>query len=69
MVDAVFGQELLTANTPEDYIGTINTLLVDQNQAIAIGQAARQRVIERYSWAAHMSGIDRYLSDSQNTTQ
>ncbi|MBK7417559.1 MAG: TIGR03087 family PEP-CTERM/XrtA system glycosyltransferase [Dechloromonas sp.] len=68
-VDAVFGQELLTANTPEDYIGTINALLVDQNQAIAIGQAARQRVIERYSWAAHMSGIDRYLSDSQNTTQ
>ncbi len=68
-VDAVFGQELLTANTPEDYIGTINAMLVDQNQAIAIGQAARQRVIERYSWAAHMSGIDRYLSDSQNTTQ
>jgi sugar transferase (PEP-CTERM/EpsH1 system associated) len=68
-VDAVFGQELLTANTPEDYIGTINALLVDQNQSIAIGQAARKRVIERYSWAAHMSGIDRYLSDSQNTTQ
>lgn len=68
-VDAVFGQELLTANTPENYIGTINALLVDQNQSIAIGQAARKRVIERYSWAAHMSGIDRYLSDSQNTTQ
>jgi len=68
-VDAVFGQELLTANTPEDYIGTIMALLVDQNQSIAIGQAARKRVIERYSWAAHMSGIDRYLSDSQNTTQ
>ena len=64
-VDAVFGQELLTASTPENYIAAINTLLDDQSKSIAIGQAARQRVIERYSWAAHMSGIDHYLSNPQ----
>jgi sugar transferase (PEP-CTERM/EpsH1 system associated) len=68
-VDAVFGQELLTASAPEDYITSINTLLGDQIQSIAIGQAARKRVIERYSWSAHMSGIDCYLSNPPTAPQ
>ena len=61
-VDAVFGQELLTASTPDDYIQRITKCLEDPTESSAIGQAARKRVIERYSWKAHMSGIDRYIS-------
>ena len=68
-VDAVFSQELLTASTPEDYIASINAMLGDQIQATTIGQAARKRVIERYSWSAHMSGIDRYLSNPPTAPQ
>jgi glycosyltransferase involved in cell wall biosynthesis len=63
-VDAVLGQELLTANTPDDYLQAINTCLENPEKSTTIGQAARQRVIERYSWKAHMSGIDRYISSS-----
>jgi polysaccharide biosynthesis protein PslH len=60
-VDAVTGQELLTATSPEDYINTIIQMLDALETAAAIGKAARQRVIERYSWEAHMKAIDPYL--------
>ncbi|MFN4343275.1 MAG: TIGR03087 family PEP-CTERM/XrtA system glycosyltransferase [Azonexus sp.] len=63
-VDAVSGEELLQAATPDDYIATIDGLLRDPEQANRIGQQARQRVLARYSWAAHLAGIDRYLPDS-----
>jgi sugar transferase (PEP-CTERM/EpsH1 system associated) len=63
-VDAVLGQELLTANTPDDYLQAIKTCLENPGKSATIGRAARQRVTERYSWKAHMSGIDRYISSS-----
>ncbi len=63
-VDAVSGEELLQAATPDDYIATIDGLLRDPEQANRIGQQARQRVLARSSWAAHLAGIDRYLPDS-----
>ncbi len=63
-VDAIFGQELLTSNTPADYIQTITKCLENPLASSALGQAARKRVIERYSWKAHMSGIDPYISSA-----
>jgi polysaccharide biosynthesis protein PslH len=60
-VDAVAGQELLTATSPEDYISAISQMLEGPETAATIGEAARQRVIERYSWEAHMKAIDPYL--------
>jgi len=60
-VDAVAGQELLTASSPEDYISAISQMLEAPETAAAIGGAARLRVIERYSWEAHMKAIDPYL--------
>ncbi len=60
-VDAVFGQELLTADAPDDYVATIGSLLDAPDRAAALGAAARQRVIDRYSWDAHLAKIDRYL--------
>jgi glycosyltransferase involved in cell wall biosynthesis len=64
-VDAVFGQELKTATTPTDFIAEINALLQDPQSGIAIGTAARQKVIERYSWEAHLASIDQYIPASQ----
>ena len=64
-VDAVFGQELITATTPTDFIGEINTLLQAPERCIGIGNAARQKVITRYSWEAHLASIDQYIPASQ----
>ncbi len=61
-VDAVSGQELLTATEPEEFIDVIDRMLKSPAAVAEMGNAARQRVIERYSWEAHMSGIDRYIA-------
>ena len=61
-VDAVFGQELLTATTPADFITEIDNLLRDSEHCTSIGQAARQKVLSRYSWEAHLGGMDKYLT-------
>ncbi len=63
-VDAVTDEELLQASTPDDYVAAIDRLLRNPEQAASIGQRARKRVLARYSWEAHLSGIDRYLPDS-----
>jgi sugar transferase (PEP-CTERM/EpsH1 system associated) len=60
-VDAAAGQELIPANTPENFISEIETLLTDRNLSQRIGQAARQRVLSRYSWDAHLGSIDQYI--------
>jgi len=60
-VDAEKGLELITATTAAEFIEAIDTQLADPETAMTIGHAARTRVVERYSWEAHMSHIDRYL--------
>ncbi|HEX6735226.1 MAG TPA: TIGR03087 family PEP-CTERM/XrtA system glycosyltransferase [Azonexus sp.] len=60
-VDATAGSELLTAGDAAGFVAAITAQLDDPAAAAAIGRAARARVIARYSWEAHMSGIDRYL--------
>ena len=60
-VDAIAGQELLTATSPEEYIAAIGQVLEAPETGTAMGKAARQRVIERYTWEAHMKAIDPYL--------
>lgn len=63
-VDADKQSELLTASLPGEFIDKIETQLNNPETATRIGQAARARVIARYSWEAHMSVIDRYLPKS-----
>jgi sugar transferase (PEP-CTERM/EpsH1 system associated) len=60
-VDAAAGRELLTASSPQDYTNAIIQMLEAPEVATDIGNAARQRVSERYSWEAHMKAIDPYL--------
>ena len=64
-VDAVIGQELLTATTSADFIAEIEALLQDTGRCVSISTAARQRVLSRYSWEAHLSGLDLYLPFSK----
>lgn len=60
-IDAVEARDFMMAGTVAEYLERIETLLRSPERAAAMGQAARQRVVERYSWAAHLAGIDRYL--------
>ena len=60
-VDANKDTELLTASSPAEYIAELSRVLESPEAAVSIGQAARQRVVEHYSWDAHLAAIDRYL--------
>ena len=60
-VDAVGERDFMTAGTVGEYQRQIEILLSSPERASAIGHAARQRVVERYSWTAHLARIDRYL--------
>ena len=67
-VDAVKGTELLTAVSTAEYIAELNRVFDAPDTAIAIGHAARQRVVERYSWDAHLAAIDKYLPGSREVS-
>jgi len=60
-VDAMPGEEILTADSADEFVAAIVAQLADPEAAAAIGRAARARVLGRYSWRAHMSVIDAYL--------
>jgi sugar transferase (PEP-CTERM/EpsH1 system associated) len=60
-IEAEHGRDLLAATTIEDYATAINNLLTDAQRAREIGANGRQCVLSRYSWDAHLAGIDRYL--------
>ncbi|MCL2345571.1 MAG: TIGR03087 family PEP-CTERM/XrtA system glycosyltransferase [Desulfobulbus sp.] len=66
-VDATPGKELLTARSPHEFVAAISAQLADPAAAAAIGRAARARVLERYSWKAHMSCIDPYLGEATSS--
>lgn len=60
-IEAVPGWDFLTAETADDYRHEIDTLLNSRDKSRTIGCAARQQVLARYSWTAHLAGIDEYL--------
>lgn len=67
-VDAAPGRDFLTASTVDDYRRQIEYLLQSPARAAEMGKAARQQVLARYSWDAHLSSIDRYLDGSGGET-
>ncbi len=62
VLDAVAGTELLSAESADDFVQQIDALLQAPDQARRIGAAARERVLQSFSWAAHLSRIDRSLN-------
>ncbi len=53
--------ELVCASGVGGFVREIDALLKEPARAAALGQSARLRAIESYSWTAHLGGIDRYL--------
>ncbi len=66
-VEALPGEEILTADSAQEFVAAIVAQLADPAAAAAIGRAARARVLGRYSWRAHMSRIDAYLGNATST--
>lgn len=65
VIDARDERELLSATQADEFVRHIDALLGSPENAGAVGQAGRLRVLQRYSWSAHLSAIDRYLGAQQ----
>jgi sugar transferase (PEP-CTERM/EpsH1 system associated) len=60
-IEATPGRELEAASGGERLVALVDALLRDPARAVAMGRAARECVLARYSWEAHLSQIDGYL--------
>jgi glycosyltransferase involved in cell wall biosynthesis len=60
-IDATAGRDYEAAADPDTFVESIDRLLDDPRGATTMGEAARLRVLARYSWKAHLSRIDAYL--------
>jgi sugar transferase (PEP-CTERM/EpsH1 system associated) len=61
-VDAEKDIELLAAESADEFAVAVGAVLREPSRGASIGAAARRRVLDRYSWSAHLSGIDRHLA-------
>lgn len=61
-IGADAAQGVLRADTPEAFEQALQPLLDTPVQSAALGAAARQHVLQHFSWDAHMGGIDAFLA-------
>ena len=59
---ATAGADLLLARDAAGFVQTVDALLADPARAAAVGAAGRRRVLQGYSWHAHLSSFDRHLA-------
>ena len=60
-IDATVGLDYESADDADGFVAAIDGLLRNPVRAAKMGEAARARVMARYSWDANLSRIDRYL--------
>lgn len=65
-INAVPGEHLIAASTPEDYAKAIVALVQDRPNAEALGTRARAHVVDHYSWDAHLASLDQYIGELQS---
>jgi len=53
-LDVNVGEEVLRAESPDEWIAAVRGLLSDGGRRERLGQAARKRVVSDYSWASRM---------------
>lgn len=56
-IDAVDGHEIIIANTVDEWIEALVQLAGDSERRDSIGRAARQAVVQRYSWQAKLAKL------------
>lgn len=60
-IDAAVGSDLLAASDASEFASAVSTLLASPARAAGIGSAARQCVLQRYSWQSHLARIEYHL--------
>ena len=66
-IGANAAQGLLRAETPAEFVGAVQTLLSDAAASRALGERARQYVLQGFSWQAHLAGLNRFLAPQTTT--
>ncbi len=61
-IDAVVGEDLLSADDAAEFVQRVNALLESPSLAKAMGVAAQRRVRQTYSWDAHLAGLERHIN-------
>lgn len=62
-IGADAGQGLLRADTAQALADRVLDLLQQPERTRQLGEQARRYVLDRFSWDAHLSGIDRFISE------
>jgi polysaccharide biosynthesis protein PslH len=60
-VDAVPGEHLLVARSPDEYADTLLTLMTDSALRQRFAAAGRARIETHHSWTNSMAGLDRIV--------
>lgn len=60
-IEAEPGMDLLGATQAADYIAAIDELLRNASRRVAMGEAARRRVLQAYAWSARLAALDHDL--------
>lgn len=68
-INAANGVEVLIANTPEQYMATINDIMASADGGRAIGDAARRFVEENFSWETSQRELDAVLEEACSTSE
>jgi len=63
-VDAVPGEDILVAATPEENLAAIKTVLASSDVRHRLAHAARARVLSHHTWANSMAQLDRVLAEA-----
>jgi glycosyltransferase involved in cell wall biosynthesis len=64
-IGATAAQGLLRADTPDEYLAALQQLLDHPRAARTMRREARRFVMQRFSWQAHLSGIDACLASAE----
>ncbi len=63
-VDAKPGDEFLVARDAREFVSLVTAVVAGPERAASVGTAARNAVLARYSWDAHLAGIDSHIAPS-----
>ncbi|HUT57287.1 MAG TPA: TIGR03087 family PEP-CTERM/XrtA system glycosyltransferase [Phycisphaerae bacterium] len=62
-LDVNIGEEVLRAESPDEWVAAVRGLLSDGDRRERVGQAARKRVVSDYSWASRMMPLVSLCTD------
>lgn len=65
-VDAVAGEHLLTASTPDEYCEQVVKLINNRDERYRLGRVGRQRVCSHHNWEYCLGKLDSLISNVVN---